>query len=824
MERTLLRAGLLPSLALLCLLPAMLATAEEVPRPARSREPHAGYVFPAGGQAGTTLQIKVGGQFLRRVRAVHLSGGGVEAKIVYWIPPQTNLDAAQSRELRRLLKTLRSKKRVVTGGKSPAASKRRAPGKQGKGAKKGKDGKRAKKGKDGKGAKKGKDVEPGKLPTHPLLEDLESKSPDELDEVERYFFRRRIPLQRKRAIEETLKVNLTISSDATPGIRDLRLETPTGLSNPLRFRVGLLPEALEHEPNHPTVSVDRALTPPVVLNGTILPRDIDRYRIRARAGQRLVFRAEARGLIPYQADSVPGWMQATLALYDHAGKQVAFADEYRFDPDPVLFFEVPRDGEYLLEVSDAIARGRDDFVYRVTVGELPFITHMFPLGGREGTLAKVAVSGWNINWKSVPLDTRAGRGAVREKAWRQGDALTNGITYAVDSLPEMVEVEPNETLEAAQVVTTPHIVNGRIGQPGDVDWFRFKARGGDEIVAEVSARSLASPLDSLLRLYDAKGAVIAWNDDHVHKGLGVRGLGLVTHHADSYLRTRLPRKGTYFLQVADARRHGSDAHAYRLRIGPPRPDVALFVTPSSISLRSGRAAVVTVHAVRMDGYEGDIDVRLQDGPDGLVLGGGRIPAGQDRERMTLSAPRIPTVRPFALRLVGSLRVGSELVERPVVPADDVMQAFLWRHLVPAQEIAVSVFGSGRWAAIAKLDEPRPVRIPRGGKVTVHFTVDGRFSTKNLRLALVNPPKGVSVGGLVARHGSFTLDLMASREAQRSTCADNLIVEVISVYRVPPKGDAKGKKGKRRRKGDKPGTLRGSSLGVLPAIPALVVRQ
>ena len=59
--------------------------------------------------------------------------------------------------------------------------------------------------------------------------------------------------------------------------------------------------------------------------------------------------------------------------------------------------------------------------------------------------------------------------------------------------------------EHAQVTKLPRIINGRIGHPGDVDVFRFYGRAGEEIVAEVYARRLDSPLDSLLTLADAAG-------------------------------------------------------------------------------------------------------------------------------------------------------------------------------------------------------------------------------------------------------------------------------------------------------------------------------
>ena len=122
----------------------------------------------------------------------------------------------------------------------------------------------------------------------------------------------------------------------------------------------------------------------MVLNGQIMPGDVDRFAFKARKGKRLVAAASARDLIPYLADAVPGWFQAALTLYDPNGNEVAYADDYRFRPDPVLFYEVPADGQYVLEIQDAIYRGREDFVYRITLGELPFVTGIFPLGGRPG--------------------------------------------------------------------------------------------------------------------------------------------------------------------------------------------------------------------------------------------------------------------------------------------------------------------------------------------------------------------------------------------------------------------------------------------------------
>ena len=39
-----------------------------------------------------------------------------------------------------------------------------------------------------------------------------------------------------------------------------------------------------------------------------------------------------------------------------------------------------RDGRYTVQIRDALHRGREDFVYRLTLGEIPFVTSVFPLG------------------------------------------------------------------------------------------------------------------------------------------------------------------------------------------------------------------------------------------------------------------------------------------------------------------------------------------------------------------------------------------------------------------------------------------------------------
>ena len=641
-----------------------------------SRDPHIGYLYPAGGQKGTVVQITAGGQFFRGASAVHITGDHVRARVIQFMPPIGNLNKEQRDELHRRIRETRDT-RLAEQSPKPSV--------------------------DSSSVKENSNTtDPVKVPNHPLWHDLESKSLRELAHVVSVMTIPRQMLQANRQIAESVLIEVTIDPQAAPGDRELRIVAAGGLTNPVVFQIGLLPETQELEPNDGGTSGRPARLPwfgdipeieplelPVLINGQMMPGDVDRFRFRAKEGQQVVFKTEARSLIPYLADAVPGWFQAVLALYDEQGAEIAFADDYRFDPDPVLFYSIPKDGVYTLEIRDSIYRGREDFVYRVAAGQLPFITQIFPLGAAEGVQTSATMDGWNLPASKLPLDTRPA-GKLRHAVYQDEKQQSNRVVYAVDTLPESDEIEPNDTPETAQRIVLPRIVNGRILSAGDVDVYRVSGRAGDSIVVEAIARRLNSPLDSLVRLTDAAGTILQWNDDyvvsdnHLYKDI----TGVQTHHADSYLKTVLPKDGDYYISLTDSQCRGGQAYGYRLRISPPQPDFALRMTPSSLSLFAGAETEFSVYVLRYDGFQGDIEVVLNDAPRGFTLRGGPIAAESDHARITVTAPRQFFNQPISLHVEGRAKIGNQTVSRPVVPAEEMMQAFLYRHLVPSQELVV----------------------------------------------------------------------------------------------------------------------------------------
>jgi len=380
------------------------------------------------------------------------------------------------------------------------------------------------------------------------------------------------------------------------------------------------------------------------LNGQILPGDVDRFRLHANQGSQWVIKAHARTLIPYLADAVPGWFQAVVTLYDDQGKEVAYADDDRFHPDPVLCYTLPKTGDYELEIRDAIYRGREDFVYRIEVGEPSSVVPMVPC-----------------------------------------------IAESFEGLTEFVEIPSQEIMD----VTLPILAKGHIDPAGDLDVYRFQGHAGDMIAMEVMSRSLDAPLDSLVRLMDAAGKVLAWNDDYVveEAHLYKDPAGLSTHHADSYLMTNLPGDGLYTVQISDAQHHGGADYAYHLRIAKAQGDFALRTAQSGLTVSAGGTVKLTVYALRKDGFTGPIEITLADPSYGFTLRDAQIPAGKDQATITLAAPRGRFTEPFNLHLQGTATIKGKTTTRAVVPADDVMQAYLYRHLVPAKTLAVVVLNN-----------------------------------------------------------------------------------------------------------------------------------
>ena len=740
---------------------------------AQQNAPHIAYVYPAGGRQGTTFQITVGGQFLGAVSNVYISGTGIRATVVEYNRP---MNQKEFNGLRDQLKKLQDKWQATRKSQSATNIWTTA------------------------------DAQMFASIRNKILKNPPNR-------------------QANPAMAETVIIQVTVATDAESGEHEIRLRTPNALSNPLIFCVGQLPEfskpvakaanpdldrfleRLGQKPVSGTPKSEMRVASPATVNGQIMPGGVDRYRFWARKGQQIVISVSARDLIPYLADAVPGWFEATLTLYDAKGTELAYDDRFRFRPDPVLHFEVLHDGEYVVEIKDSLYRGREDFVYRITLGELPFVTDIFPLGGPADAKTTVELKGWNLPTTTLTLDNKDKKPGIYPISVSKEGLVPNRVPFAVDTLPECLEQEPNDTSATAQPVTLPVIVNGRIDQPGYWDVFRFEGHAGEQIVAEVLARRLNSPLDSVLKLTDAAGRQLAFNDDYEDKGEG-----LETSHADSYLTATLPADGVFFIYVGDTQRQGGSDYAYRLRISEPRPDFALRVVPSSLNVRAGMSVPVTVYALRKDGFTNAINLDLKDAPPGFALNGAQVSGNQDKAEFTLKAPTQPVKEPVALSLEGGAIIRGQLVVRAAVPAEDMMQAFAYRQLVPVKELNVVVAGNPHPFArdMIKILSTTPVKIPVGGTARVRIATPSSAFAERFDLELNGAPEEVAIQSVSPIPNGVEIVLRCDASKSKPGLNGNLIVNVLLKKQTPAQN------------AQKQGNQRRNPVGTLPAIPFEIV--
>jgi hypothetical protein len=274
----------------------------------------------------------------------------------------------------------------------------------------------------------------------------------------------------------------------------------------------------------------------------------------------------------------------------------------------------------------------------------------------------------------------------------------------------------------------------------------------------------------------------------------------------------LPTSGIYSLSIGDAQQKGGPEYAYRLRISAPRPDFELRVTPSGVNSGVNASIPLTVHALRKDGFSGAIELALKNGPRGFSLAGAVIPAGRDQVRITLTTPPPILREPLELALEGRATVGGKEVVRQAVPAEDMMQAFFYRHLVAESELKLVVRRGGAFRTPPRTVGARVLEIPAGGAIglRVEATLPAKSQIEKVSYELNDPPPGISIQRISQNAGGTEIFLRCDAAKAKPGLQGNLIVD-ISGERTPPAANGKPA-GARQR----------VPLGTLPAIPFEVV--
>ncbi len=451
---------------------------------------------------------------------------------------------------------------------------------------------------------------------------------------------------------------LTIAPDAPLGIQQVRIVTPYGVSNAQNFVVGNLPEVSENEATEKT-EMSNWLELPVTVNGVIASiDDADNFSFNLKKNARLICEVTAQRM------GSP--LDSYLLLRDPNGAEVANSGQGS-GLDSVLDYTALKDGKYTLSIRDIRYKGGGGFRYRLSIGELPYLETIFPLGGQRGTDKTVAVTGANLETVnaiqvSIDAETQTGQQSLRVKA--PSGLTSNPHPFSIGSLAEMAETEPNDSADKANPVNTPITINGKIDKSEDVDRFSFEIKTPQLLVFEVEALRLSSQLDALLTLYGAENdQVLAVNDD-------ARG-------TDARIERNFTQAGKYSIAIRDLNNQGGGAYSYRLNIRPLEPNFVLSAVvldsqnrPSGLdSPRVSRGGTFTmqVNVGRLDRLSGPIRLHCPTLPKTFDVSPAVIETGKNQAVITVTAPSDAPLGLMPFSVAGISAVGSRQVERAAAP-------------------------------------------------------------------------------------------------------------------------------------------------------------
>ena len=316
----------------------------------------------------------------------------------------------------------------------------------------------------------------------------------------------------KPYFEEPLKMEATVEVSSEKwtalGTHAFRFITPHGSSTPGRIDVAAFPEIVEHEPNINPRQAQHILLP-VTINGTIIKAgDFDEFGFEAKKDQEIVFLVNAAG--------IGSALDPVIEVFDSQDHLLITSLEKK--GSPAIGCKIPADGTYRVRINDYLKNGSLRHIYRLTVGQFPFLREIYPLGLRAGTSHAIQLWGYNLGGTQTvsPEPFGLAPGKIMDfvtlgASTPQGDSV-NVLPIAIGRYEELEETGRNNAPEFAQELKAPITMNGRITRDssgiGLPDYYRFSAKKGEKFILETAANRLGSPLDSVIEVLDARGNLV----------------------------------------------------------------------------------------------------------------------------------------------------------------------------------------------------------------------------------------------------------------------------------------------------------------------------
>lgn len=551
----------------------------------------------------------------------------------------------------------------------------------------------------------------------------------------------------KAAFVKDKVFKLTVAADVPAGTYDVRAVGRFGVTNPRLLSITHgLQDVTEVEPNN---AADKAQSIAInsAVNGQSDGNNQDLYRLPLKQGQRV--------LMDVQSARLDTEMDPTLVLFGPNGQQLASNSDY-YGRDPLIDFQAPADGDYLIEVRDLTYRG--GYPYRLVVSNQPHIENVFPRAVQSGQTVELTVLGQNLGAGSQPSPWKLGDLSLEMRklpitgstnilptgAYRflehasQHSVLPTAATCTligeqiaplnanpqillVTDSPTSVEAEPNDAKEQAQALTLPTILSARFDRERDVDWYTFETDDkGGAYGFDVYCERIAGRADPYLAVTDEKGNMAGSLDDFGHRIASFDG-----HLRDPSGSINLAPKTRYRVMVKDAYGRGGARYQYVLSIRKPQPD--FFVASmqpgnnmAGTTIWQGGAEQLDIVVHAKDGFTDSIQVTAEGLPPGLHAAPLTITSNQ-RGTLVLWADDNAAPWTGPVKLFATAKVGETTLRREV-------RAFCRVYnQVGSRETRDHVFAVRERAPFKLSVEPERITVEAGQKADVKLRLVRHWS-------------------------------------------------------------------------------------------------
>ncbi|MCC9607233.1 hypothetical protein LOC68_13825 [Blastopirellula sp. JC732] len=432
-----------------------------------------------------------------------------------------------------------------------------------------------------------------------------------------------------------LEFDVTLPADAAPGIHTLRIASDGGISSAVKVGVDDLPQV---------ALADQIEQLPIAMTGNLAGAQLLTTMLTGKQGQRLVVDVEAQRL--------GGKLRPVIRLLDDRGSQVAFSPQHEsIGDDARLDFVLPHDGQYVIQLQDALYKGANPGYFRMKIGDLQYADLAYPLGvARESSVEvePVLSSLGEAKLTSGAMTSFAPITAAKIAAPHfTGDAPRLLVSQSAEFLEQ--RQKPGERIETPPA---PVSINGRFSGEKERDEYVVPVEPGKKYRVEVLAQRLGAPTDGVLEVHKSQGGGLGSSDDQAAT-------------ADPGLTVDAPADADKLLIVLrDLQGRYGPEFVYRIEVTPLSVgDFTLTADTNLWNVPAGGVLTIPVNVQRR-GYGGPIELSWDGEASGFTLTGATIPAGATSTLLSVASA---APGQFAVtRLIGKAKIGSTEVVKNVV--------------------------------------------------------------------------------------------------------------------------------------------------------------